>query len=135
MVRHRGVELGHRDGLRVSRFAPRVCRGAVDAALVLEEPGDVKALLKLVTFVALALGAVGAVFLSGMRSKSPLVLNAVRRTGRATKGFVLPRARIAGSAYAVIRHVGRKSGRVYETPMQPVKTDDGFAVALPYGRN
>jgi deazaflavin-dependent oxidoreductase (nitroreductase family) len=107
----------------------------VDAALVLEEPGDVKALLKLVTFVALALGAVGAVFLSGMRSKSPLVLNAVRRTGRATKGFVLPRAGIAGSAYAVIRHVGRKSGRVYETPMQPVKTDDGFAVALPYGRN
>ncbi len=68
-----------------------------------------------------------------MRSKSPIVLNAVRRTGRATKGFVLPRAGIAGSPYAVIRHVGRKSGLEYETPMQPVVTDDGFAVALPDG--
>ena len=94
-----------------------------------------KALLKLVTFVALAIGAVAAVFLSGMRSKSPVVLNAVRRTGRATKGFVLPRAGTAGSPYAIVRHVGRKSGREYETPMQPVKTNDGFAVALPYGPN
>lgn len=37
-------------------------------------------------------------------------------------------------AYAgVIRHLGRRSGRVYETPVGPFATDDGFVIALPYG--
>ena len=94
-----------------------------------------RSLAKLVVGLVLALAVTAVVFVTGMRSKSPVVLNAVRRTGRATKGFVLPRAGIAGSPYAIVRHVGRKSGREYETPMQPVKTDDGFAVALPYGPN
>ncbi|MGZ4612806.1 MAG: hypothetical protein ACXV1K_06490 [Kineosporiaceae bacterium] len=44
--------------------------------------------------------------------------------------------RTAGSpgAYAsVVRHVGRTSGRRYETPVVPVATDGGFVVPLPYG--
>ena len=94
-----------------------------------------RSLAKLVVGLVLAVAVAAVVFVTGMRSKSPVVLNAVRRTGRATKGFVLPRAGIAGSPYAIVRHVGRKSGREYETPMQPVKTEDGFAVALPYGPN
>ena len=101
----------------------------------MDEPGAVRSLAKLIVRLVLALAVIAVVFVTGMRSKSPVVLNAVRRTGRATKGFVLPRAGIAGSPYAVMRHVGRKSGREYETPMQPVATDDGFAVALPYGPN
>ena len=107
----------------------------MDAGHSMDEPGAVRSLAKLVVRLVLALAVIAVVFVTGMRSKSPVVLNAVRRTGRATKGFVLPRAGIAGSPYAVIRHVGRKSGRQYETPMQPVATDDGFAVALPYGPN
>ena len=39
-----------------------------------------------------------------------------------------------GDAYAsVVRHVGRTSGRSYETPVHAVANDGGFAIALPYG--
>jgi len=75
-------------------------------------------------------------FLAGMRSKSPKILNAVRRFNRRVSN---PRQMAtAGSpgAYAsVIRHVGRTSGREYETPIGTVATEDGFVVALPYGTN
>lgn len=84
----------------------------------------------LVVTLALALLA----FLLGMRAKSPVVLRTVRRFNRS---FVNPRQmRTAGrpGAYAgVIRHVGRRSGRAYETPVGPYATDDGFVIALPYG--
>jgi deazaflavin-dependent oxidoreductase (nitroreductase family) len=73
-------------------------------------------------------------FVLGMRSKSPVLLRAVRRFNRR---FVNPRQmKTAGrpGAYAgVIRHRGRRSGRVYETPVGPFATDDGFVIALPYG--
>lgn len=82
----------------------------------------------------LVLLVIGIVFLVGMRTKSPPVINAVRRFNRA---FTNPRAmKSAGTpgAYAsVIRHVGRASGRPYETPVGVFATDDGFVIALPYG--
>jgi deazaflavin-dependent oxidoreductase (nitroreductase family) len=34
---------------------------------------------------------------------------------------------------AVVRHVGRRSGRTYETPVVAVEHEDGFLIALPYG--
>ena len=84
--------------------------------------------------LVLLLVVFGAVFLVGMRVKSPLVLRTVRRVNRA---FFNPRQmRTAGTpgAYAsVIRHVGRTSGRPYETPVGAFVTDDGFVIALPYG--
>jgi deazaflavin-dependent oxidoreductase (nitroreductase family) len=84
--------------------------------------------------VALLLVVVVVAFLLGMRRKSPLVLRTVRRFNRAV---VNPRQlRTAGTpgAYAsVIRHVGRTSGRPYETPVGAFVTDDGFVIALPYG--
>jgi deazaflavin-dependent oxidoreductase (nitroreductase family) len=84
--------------------------------------------------VALVLLVLVIVFLLGMRRKSPSVLRTVRRFNRA---FVNPRQlRTAGTpgAYAsVIRHVGRTSGRAYETPVGAFATDDGFVIALPYG--
>jgi len=83
-------------------------------------------------FVLLA-AAAGIVFVVGMRTKSPAVVNAVRRLSRATKALPLKTAG-TGDAYAsVVRHVGRTSGRGYETPVHAVATDGGFAIALPYG--
>lgn len=82
----------------------------------------------------LALLTISIVFLLGMRTKSPPVLNAVRRVNRAV--FNPRQMRSAGTpgAYAsVIRHSGRTTGRPYETPVGAVASDDGFVIALPYG--
>ena len=89
----------------------------------------------LVGGLCLALGAIAIIFVVGMRAKSPLVLNAVRRSSRATKRFVLKSSGTPGGIASVVRHVGRTTGRPYETPVQAVVTDDGFVIALPYGPN
>src|SRR5260370_40755436 len=74
----------------------------------------------------------GIVFVVGIRRKSAAVVNAVRRLSRATKALPLKTAG-TGDAYAsLVRHVGRTSGKCYETPVHAVVTDDGFAIALPY---
>jgi deazaflavin-dependent oxidoreductase (nitroreductase family) len=94
-----------------------------------------KPIATLVGGVLLALAVIGITFLAGMRAKTPVVLNTVRRTGRATKPFVLKSSGTPGGIASVIRHVGRTTGRPYETPVQAVVTDDGFVIALPYGPN
>lgn len=85
----------------------------------------------IVMFVALT----GVVFVAGMRAKAPPVLNTVRRLGRATKSLPLRSAGQPGAYASVVYHVGRSSGRPYETPVGAVPTGDGFAIALPYGLN
>ena len=76
----------------------------------------------------------GALLVLGMRYKVRFVVDAVRRNNRR---MVNPRQlRTAGDpgAYAaVLRHVGRRSGHAYETPVVPFPTDDGFVVPLVYG--
>ena len=94
-----------------------------------------KRVATLVGGVLLVLVVVGTIFVTGMRAKSPVILNAVRRSGRATKRFVLTSAGTPGGIASVVRHVGRTTGRRYETPVQAVTTDDGFVIALPYGPN
>jgi deazaflavin-dependent oxidoreductase (nitroreductase family) len=91
----------------------------------------------IVTFVAIGIittAVVGTTFLIGMRTKSPTVQRSVRKVNKA---FWNPRSlKTAGTpgAYAsVVHHVGRSSGTSYETPVVPVRTDDGFVVTLPYG--
>jgi deazaflavin-dependent oxidoreductase (nitroreductase family) len=85
---------------------------------------------------ALLLGLMIAVFVFvvGMRAKTPWVLNAVRRFNRV---FMNPRmmkkAGTPGAYASVIRHVGRTTGRPYETPVGAFATDDGFVISLPYG--
>lgn len=37
--------------------------------------------------------------------------------------------------FALVEHRGRKSGRTYRTPVNAFATDDGFAIALTYGRD
>jgi deazaflavin-dependent oxidoreductase (nitroreductase family) len=46
-----------------------------------------------------------------------------------------PLARSGHGPFSLIRHVGRKSGRTYETPVILVKVADGFIAELTYGEN
>ena len=94
-----------------------------------------RTIVKVVSGLVVAVGAIGIVFVAGMRSKSPAVLNAVRRTSRRMKPLVLKSAGTPGASASVVRHVGRNSGTAYETPVVAVATEDGFVIALPYGPN
>ena len=68
-------------------------------------------------------------------TKAPPLLNAVRQFNRVfTNRLVRPVAGKPGAYASIIRHHGRNSGRLYETPIVPFLTDDGFVVTLPYGR-
>lgn len=84
----------------------------------------------LVGVAALALG----LLVAGMRWKLPPVLDAVRHLNRS---FSNPRVmRTAGTdatQTSVIQHVGRTSGRAYETPVDAIPAKTGFLIALPYG--
>jgi len=79
--------------------------------------------------VIAVLGVVSAV---GMRARSPLVPNAVRKSGRLTKGLVLKSSGTPGGMASVVRHVGRRAVAPTK-PVQAVVTDDGFVIALPSG--
>lgn len=84
--------------------------------------------------VVLVAAAVAATFVVGMRRKSRPIVNAMRRVNR--RVFNPRQMRSAGTpgAYAsIVRHTGRRSGTSYETPVVAEPTDDGFAIALPYG--
>jgi deazaflavin-dependent oxidoreductase (nitroreductase family) len=75
-----------------------------------------------------------ALLVVGMRWKLQPVLNAVRRINRSvTNPRVMRTAGSAGTQTSVIQHIGRKSGRAYETPVDIVSTRTGFLVGLPYG--
>jgi deazaflavin-dependent oxidoreductase (nitroreductase family) len=50
-------------------------------------------------------------------------------TNRTTSRFA---ARLPG--FGILTHVGRKSGRVYRTPVNIFRAPDGFLIALTYGR-
>lgn len=60
--------------------------------------------------------------------------NALRLLTRAMRPLALRSAGKPGSATAVIRHVGRSSGRTYQTPVIAARHDDSFLIALPYGQ-
>jgi len=75
----------------------------------------------------------GAAFIVGMRRRSPSVIGVVRRVARATKGLQLRSAGSAGAYASVVRHVGRSSGKEYETPVRAAAGSGGFVIALPYG--
>ena len=59
--------------------------------------------------------------------------NALRMLTRAMRPLALRSAGKQGSSTSVVRHVGRRSGRTYETPVVAVPHDDSFLIALPYG--
>jgi deazaflavin-dependent oxidoreductase (nitroreductase family) len=51
-------------------------------------------------------------------------------TNRITSRFA---ARLPG--FGILTHVGRKSGRVYRTPVNVFRAPEGFLIALTYGRD
>jgi len=76
-----------------------------------------------------------AVILAGIRFRIRPILDVVRRVNR---DFTNPRAvhdaESPDSTRTVVRHVGRRSGRAYETPVDAFATDRGaLIIALPYG--
>jgi deazaflavin-dependent oxidoreductase (nitroreductase family) len=44
-------------------------------------------------------------------------------------------ARRGGGPFSLIRHVGRRSGRTYETPVVLARVPEGFVAELTYGEN
>ena len=84
--------------------------------------------------VILVVGLLAGTFFFGMRSKNPIVLGAVIWVSKVWLNKSQMRTAGTPGAYAgIVRHVGRVSGRAYETPVSPVPTDDGYAIALVYG--
>jgi deazaflavin-dependent oxidoreductase (nitroreductase family) len=81
-----------------------------------------------------AIAVIGVVVAVGMRRRSPAALEAVRRFSRAVVNpRVMKTAGTPGAYASVVHHVGRTTGRSYETPVAAEPTDDGFVIALPYG--
>jgi deazaflavin-dependent oxidoreductase (nitroreductase family) len=60
--------------------------------------------------------------------------NALRMFTRVMRPLALRSAGNEGSNTSVVRHVGRRSGRAYETPVIAAQHDDSFLIALPYGK-
>ena len=71
-----------------------------------------------------------------MRSKSPRMLGVVRRFNRGfTNKIQMRTAGTPGAWASVIRHRGRRTGTVYETPVVPFESGAGYLIALRYGTN
>jgi len=62
------------------------------------------------------------------------IQNALRLFTRAMRPLALRSAGKEGSNTSVVRHVGRRSGRTYETPVIAVQREDSFLIALPHGK-
>ena len=62
------------------------------------------------------------------------VQNALRLFTRAMRPLALRSAGQEGSKTSIVRHVGRRSGRTYQTPVIAARHDDSFLIALPYGQ-
>jgi deazaflavin-dependent oxidoreductase (nitroreductase family) len=92
--------------------------------------GQIIAVVGVVVVTALAIATV--VFL-GVRAREPLAIDALRRFSRLFNPMQMRTAGSPGAYASVIRHRGRKSGRVYSTPVGAVATETGFVIALPYG--
>ena len=91
-------------------------------------------LIGVVAVVVLVLVVIGVLFFLGMRAKSPMVQGLVRKMNRRFGNPYQMRSAGQPGAYAsIMRHVGRRSGTAYETPIVPFPIDGGFVIALPYG--
>jgi deazaflavin-dependent oxidoreductase (nitroreductase family) len=58
---------------------------------------------------------------------------ALRSLTRATRPLAMRSAGTQTSRTSIIRHVGRRTGRTYETPVVAAEHDDSFLIAIPYG--
>jgi deazaflavin-dependent oxidoreductase (nitroreductase family) len=84
----------------------------------------------------LLLSSALAFLVVAMRTKSPGMLGVVRRFNRGfTNKIQMRTAGTSGAWASVIRHRGRRSGTIHETPVVPFESGDGYLIALPYGTN
>ena len=61
------------------------------------------------------------------------VQSALRKLTHVTRPLALRSAGKAGSNTSIVRHVGRRSGKAYETPIVAVGHEEDIFIALPYG--
>jgi len=57
----------------------------------------------------------------------------LRRLTQLTRPLAMRSAGTENASTSVVCHVGRHSGRTYETPVVAVQHGEGFFIALPYG--
>lgn len=90
--------------------------------------------LTIIVAIAAVLAGAAALFVLGWRAKSGLVLGPIVWLSKRFMNRSQMRTAGQPGAYAgIVRHVGRSSGRAYETPIGIVADGDDFLVALPYG--
>jgi deazaflavin-dependent oxidoreductase (nitroreductase family) len=83
--------------------------------------------------VVIAGAVVGTVVL-GIRSRNPRIVRGFTRFQRdGINPRVLQTAGGPDSPWAVVEHVGRTTGRPYETPVGAVRDGDDWVITLPYG--
>lgn len=58
----------------------------------------------------------------------------LRKLTQVTRPLAMRSAGSERSNTSIVRHVGRRSGRTYQTPVVAVGHDDSFLIALPYGK-
>ncbi|WP_067537183.1 hypothetical protein [Nocardia crassostreae] len=78
--------------------------------------------------------AAGLLLVVVLRTRYGPGLARVRRFHRRfTNRLAMKTAGRAGAGASVIRHTGRSSGTVYETPVGIIEAGDDFLISLPYG--
>ena len=93
-----------------------------------------RVLLSVLTVALVGAVAVLAAFVVGVRTKNPSVLRAARVIQRDVMNRGAMRtAGTTESPWTIIRHRGRSSGTVYETPIGTHREGDLFYVTIPYG--
>ena len=76
-----------------------------------------------------------AFFAVALRTKQPVMLGVIRKINRRVfNPHQMKTAGAPGAYAAVVRHVGRVSGTVYETPIVVRELADRFVIVLPYAR-
>ena len=89
-------------------------------------------IIALIGVLLIGLVATVGVLIGGMRVHWPPATEAVRRLtmlmNKGQKGSGEP-----GATYGLLRHVGRSSGKDFETPLGIERTEDGFVIAIVYG--
>ncbi len=99
--------------------------------------------MPLIARVLLALSLAPIAFVAGLMLISILWFRAqhipwlrekiIRHNKRATNPTTLKNAGGRSSVYGVVKHVGRRSGRAYTTPVVARPLGDGLVIPLPFG--
>ena len=91
-------------------------------------------IVSIIAALGIGLVALISLFIGGMRTKWPPVVDTVRRINiRYLNPQQLKDAGQPGAYAELLRHTGRTTGLVHETPLTIHPSDDGFVIGLVYG--